>query len=172
VQKEKFRSDLYFRLRVFPIVIPPLKQRKGDIPSLTQHFIDKKSQEMGITNPISLANGALDDLMQYDWPGNVRELENAIERALILRKDRFINFKDIINPFFPSIPAKAVPHKNQLLSLDQLVTEEITKVLTMTGGKVEGKNGAATVLGVKPNTLRSRMKKMGIPFGRHSISEV
>jgi transcriptional regulator with GAF, ATPase, and Fis domain len=171
VQKEKFRSDLYFRLRVFPIVIPPLKQRKGDIPSLTQHFIDKKSQEMGITSPISLANGALDDLMQYDWPGNVRELENAIERALILRKDRFINFKDIINPFFPSIPAKAVPHKNQPLSLDQLVTEEITKVLTMTGGKVEGKNGAATVLGVKPNTLRSRMKKMGIPFGRHSISE-
>ncbi len=172
VQREKFRSDLYFRLRVFPIIIPPLKQRKGDIPNLTQHFIDRKSREMGITGPLSLATGALDDLMQYDWPGNVRELENAVERALILRKGRFIDFKDIINPFSPGVPGKVVPQKNQPQSLDQLVAEEISKVLTMTGGKVEGKNGVAAVLGVNPNTLRSRMKKMGIPFGRQYIQEV
>jgi hypothetical protein len=69
VQKEKFRRDLYFRIRVFPIMIPPLKHRKGDIPNLTQHFIDKKSREMGITGPFSLAPGALDDLINYDWPG-------------------------------------------------------------------------------------------------------
>jgi len=166
VQSEKFRSDLYFRLMVFPIIIPPLKQRKGDITNLTQYFVDKKTQEMGITDHISLAPGALDDLINYDWPGNVRELENAIERALILRKGRFIDFKDIINPYALVIPGKAIPPPNQLLNLDQIVAKEIAKVLMMTGGKVEGKNGAAEVLGIKPNTLRSRMKKMGIPFGR------
>jgi transcriptional regulator with GAF, ATPase, and Fis domain len=171
VQREKFRRDLYFRLRVFPIIIPPLRQRKSDIPNLTQYFIVKKSQEMGITGPFSLATGALDDLINYDWPGNVRELENAVERALILRKSRILDFKDIINPFSPDIPGNSVPKKNKWLTMDQLVAEEIAKVLAMTGGKVEGKNGAAEILGLKPNTLRSRMKKMGIPFGRHYTHE-
>ncbi|MDP2854085.1 MAG: sigma 54-interacting transcriptional regulator [Smithellaceae bacterium] len=171
VQSEKFRRDLYFRLKVFPIMIPPLKNRKGDIPNMTQHFIDKKSQEMGITGPFSLSPGALDDLIDYDWPGNVRELENAVERALILRKNRVLDFKDIINPFSQGVPGKGVPKGNQWPALDQRIAEEITKVLTMTGGKVEGNHGAAEILGVKPNTLRSRMKKMGIPFGRHYTQE-
>jgi len=167
VQRGKFRSDLYFRLRVFPIMIPPLKHRKGDIPNLTQHFIDKKSREMGITGPFSIAPGALDDLIGYDWPGNVRELENAVERALILRKSRILDFRDIISPFSPPAAIEGAPAKrDQSPTMDQLIADEVAKVLTLTGGKVEGKNGAAEILGVKPNTLRSRMKKLGIPFGR------
>jgi transcriptional regulator with GAF, ATPase, and Fis domain len=172
VQSERFRRDLYFRLRVFPIMIPPLKHRKGDIPNLTQHFIDKKSQEMGITGPFSLAPNALDGLINYDWPGNVRELENAVERALILRKNRTLDFKDIIKPCFPEMPDKVAPTRSQWQTMDQLVSAEIEKILSMTGGRVEGKNGAAQILGVKPNTLRSRMKKMGIPFGRQYAKDI
>lgn len=169
VQSEKFRRDLYFRLKIFPIIIPPLQQRKGDIPNLTHHFIDKKSKEMGIAGPFSLAPSALDDLINYNWPGNVRELENAVERALILRKNRILDFKDILDPFSPDIPAGSIPKRKQGPALDRVIAEEIEKALALAGGKVEGQNGAAEILGVKPNTLRSRMKKMGIPFGRRSL---
>ncbi len=166
VQSEKFRRDLYFRLKVFPIIIPPLRHRKGDIPNLTQYFIDKKSKEMGMTGPFSLAPNTLDDLINYDWPGNVRELENAVERALILRKNSILDFKDIIDPFSPDIPMDKMPKQKQRPVLDQVIAEEITRVLSQTRGRVEGKKGAAEILGVKPNTLRSRMNKMGIKFGR------
>jgi hydrogenase-4 transcriptional activator len=166
IRKGKFRSDLFYRLRVFPIMIPPLNQRKGDIPILTQHFIHKKSQEMGIVQPVSLAPGVLDLLMDYDWPGNVRELENAVERALILRKGTTLDFHGIINPDLPSRTPEEAPGYGQRLSMNQLMTEEIRKVLEVTNGKVEGRNGAAEILKIKPNTLRSRMKKLGVSFGR------
>ncbi len=167
VQKEKFRRDLFFRLMVFPIMIPPLKDRRIDIPSLTQHFIDKKSLEMGINGPFHLAPGALDKLIDYDWPGNVRELENAIERALILRKGSLLDFRDIIQPVSVQNVRKEVSFIDEVSPLDQLISKEIMKALALTRGKVEGKNGAADILMVNPSTLRSRMKKMGIPFGRN-----
>jgi transcriptional regulator with GAF, ATPase, and Fis domain len=166
VQRGTFRQDLYYRLRVFPIIIPPLNQRKGDIPSLTQHFIHKKSQEMGISHPISLAPGALEHLVHYDWPGNVRELENAVERALILRKGSILEFQDIIHATPPQYMDMEMPHKTPFRPMDQLLRDEITRVLFLTSGKVEGRDGAAAILRIKPNTLRSRMKKLGIPFGR------
>ena len=166
VQAEKFRRDLYFRLKVFPIFIPPLKDRKRDIPNLTQHFIDKKSKEMGITGPFYLAAGALDRLIDYDWPGNVRELENAVERALILRKNRILDFNDIVERFSPAIPVSHMTNLRQEHLLNQVIADEILKALSLARGKVEGKNGAAEILGLKPNTLRSRMKKLEIPFGR------
>ena len=160
VQAEKFRRDLYFRLKVFPIFIPPLKERKRDIPNLTQHFIDKKSKEMGITGPFYLAAGALDRLMDYDWPGNVRELENAVERALILRKNRILDFKDIAERSFPAIPVAHVTNARKEHLLNSVIADEIQKALKASQGRVEGRNGAAEILGLKPNTLRSRMKKL------------
>jgi transcriptional regulator with GAF, ATPase, and Fis domain len=168
VQAEKFRRDLYFRLRIFPIFIPPLKERKKDIPNLTQHFIDKKSKEMGITGPFYLADGALDRLIEYDWPGNVRELENAVERTLILRKNRILDFKDMIDSSSSDIQSSHKLNKKQSQLLDQVIADEIQKALSLSHGRVEGRNGAAEILGLKPNTLRSRMKKLGIPFGRKS----
>ncbi|PKN68460.1 MAG: Fis family transcriptional regulator [Deltaproteobacteria bacterium HGW-Deltaproteobacteria-12] len=165
IAKEKFRRDLYYRLRVFPIVVPPLKHRKGDIPGLVQHFIDKKSQEMGISQAVSLAPGALDCLLEYDWPGNVRELENAVERALIIRKGSVIDFPYITTVHLPDDIQQQKQSEEQLRPMDQILTEELKKVLTLTNGKVEGRNGAAEILKVKPNTLRSRMKKLGISFG-------
>jgi transcriptional regulator with GAF, ATPase, and Fis domain len=165
ISKEKFRRDLYYRLRVFPIIVPTLKQRKGDIPGLVQHFIDKKSQEMGISQAVSLAPGALDRLLEYDWPGNVRELENAVERALIIRKGSIIDFPYITTVHLPDDIQQQKQPAEQPRPMDQILTEEIKKVLTLTNGKVEGRNGAAEILKVKPNTLRSRMKKLGIPFG-------
>ena len=80
-------------------MIPPLKDRRNDIPGLTQHFIDKKSREMGIVGPFHMAPGDLENLIHYDWPGNVRELENAVERALIIRNGSCLDFRDIIKRF-------------------------------------------------------------------------
>ena len=85
VRAGRFREDLWFRLNVFPIEVPPLRDRKGDIPALVQHFIERKAGELKIGETPQLAPGAIDRLMAYDWPGNVRELENLVERAMILR---------------------------------------------------------------------------------------
>ncbi len=166
IQKGKFREDLYYRLKIFPITVPPLNQRKCDIPNLVQHFIDKKSREMGILDAISLAPGALERMVNYDWRGNVRELENAVERALIIRTGSLIDFPYVLNasPIFDN--KQQVDHLEQPRPMDQLIAAEIKKVLVLTRGKVEGKNGAAEILEVKPNTLRGRMKKLGISFGR------
>jgi transcriptional regulator with GAF, ATPase, and Fis domain len=87
VKNRKFREDLWFRSNVFPILVPPLRHRSSDIPSLVKHFIDRKAKELKISATTTLAHGAIDSLMAYDWPGNVRELENVIERAMILHRE-------------------------------------------------------------------------------------
>ena len=94
VKAKRFREDLYYRLNVFPIVVPPLRNRIGDIPALVQHFMEKKARELKIGDVPIPADGAIDILMAYDWPGNVRELENVIERAMILHRDEPLNFDD------------------------------------------------------------------------------
>ena len=164
--ESRFREDLYFRLKVFPIVIPPLRERMADLPALLQYFMQKKSREMGLLGTPSLAAGALDRLMAYHWPGNVRELENAVERALILSKGESLTFNDLTA--VPAADAVQIsPHQDeQSLNLDTVMSKHIRQVLTMTGGRVEGEKGAARLLGIKPNTLRHRMTKLGIPFGR------
>ena len=167
VQKDKFRKDLFFRLMVFPIMIPPLRDRKSDIPGLTQHFIDKKSREMGVTGPFHIAPGDMEHLISYDWPGNVRELENAVERALIIRSGSCLDFRGIIKPTSMQSAGRDRPSTDQVRPIDQLISEEIMKALAQAHGKVEGTNGAADILRINPSTLRGRMKKMGIPFGRH-----
>ncbi len=166
VREGTFREDLWFRLNVFPIEIPPLRERRSDIPALVQHFIDRKSKELGIKKPPLLSPGAIDLLMAYDWPGNVRELENIVERALIVSKEGEPLFFDNLLPHQETKETIVGPLSNESLSMDDVMARHIKYVLELTKGKVHGKGGAAEVLGINASTLRARMKNLGISFGR------
>jgi transcriptional regulator with GAF, ATPase, and Fis domain len=174
ISDEKFRDDLYFRLNVFPITMPPLRERRGDIPSLAHYFIQKKSREIGIQEMPSLAQGSLEALMAYPWPGNVRELENAVERALILSRGEPITFRDLqtsISGRNAMEPVKVSKlEQGDVLPFDEVVSLHIRRVLEMTKGRVGGERGAARLLQINPSTLRKRMRKLGIPFGRKASS--
>ncbi len=166
-----FREDLYFRLRVFPISIPPLRSRMMDLPALVQHFIQKKAREMKRSPEPGLASGALDRLMAYRWPGNVRELENAVERALILTRGEPLVFDDIAHKADKfsvdrTSPLSAPVPIPEILDLDAMTSQHIRRILEMCKGRVEGEKGAARHLNMHPSTLRKRMRKLGIPFGR------
>jgi transcriptional regulator with GAF, ATPase, and Fis domain len=166
VKKKLFRADLQFRLDVFPITIPPLKDRKEDIPALINHFIEKKAKELQIPGPPKLAPGAMNRLMAYSWPGNVRELENVVERALILSQGRPLTFDDIIWADDGNGKVDTTITKDEFLSLDVVNARHIKLALEMTKGKIHGPNGAAELLGINPSTLRHRMRKLGVPQGR------
>ena len=168
----QFREDLYFRLRVFPIVIPPLRQRNEDIPALVQHFIQKKAREMKLSVVPGVAPGALERLIGYSWPGNARELENAVERALIVSRGEPLAFKDVGTGVMSARPQKNTSFPREaVLSLDTVATQHIRKVLELCNGRVEGEQGAAQLLRIHPSTLRKRMKKLGIAYGRSSNSQ-
>ncbi|MGE5843146.1 MAG: sigma-54 interaction domain-containing protein [Deltaproteobacteria bacterium] len=166
----RFREDLWFRLNVFPIPIPPLRQRREDIPALVHHFIDRKSVELKLAERPALAPGAMDWLIAYDWPGNVRELENMIERALIRHRGGVLSFETFLpRSVSGDRGAAADAGRNRTLpSLDEINARHIRQALKMAGGKINGPGGAAQILGLHPNTLRKRMNKLGIPFGRRS----
>ena len=167
----RFREDIYFRLRVFPITIPPLRQRPEDIPVLAQHFIQKKSREMKTLRIPSLAPGALDRLMRYTWPGNVRELENAVERELIVSRGASLSFDDLGTKLQATVAGKVDPGTGapgETSDLNAVIRRHIREVLDLCHGRVEGENGAARLLNIHPSTLRKRMKKLGIPFGREA----
>jgi len=178
VSEGAFREDLYYRLGVYPIRIPPLRDRRGDIPALVEHFIERKSHELNLRSIPTLAPGVMDRLVQYDWPGNVREAANVIERAIIQSDGKHVTFDDIVerevlHGVFPrkaeALPPEADPAfsgKREGLRLDEVAARHIRHVMEMTGGKIEGKNGTASILGVNPATLRYRMRKLRIPFGR------
>ncbi|MCP4757071.1 MAG: AAA family ATPase [Proteobacteria bacterium] len=170
VQEGSFREDLWFRINVFPITIPPLRRRTSDIPALVNHFIERKSRELNLVRHPVKAPGAVERLQSYHWPGNVRELENLVERALIKNRSAPINtpltFGELMatdrNGAPPVVPkATEVP-----LNLDEAMRRHIQMVLETTGGRVQGEKGAAALLGTNPSTLRNRMKKLGIPYGR------
>jgi formate hydrogenlyase transcriptional activator len=168
VARQLFREDLWFRLNVFPIWIPPLRDRQMDIPALIQHFINLKAREMNLTTIPALSPGAIDPLMTYHWPGNVRELENVVERALILNPAGPLTF-EYLNL---GRPQKNVQFRGPSLetgNLDEVISHHIQRVLTKTKGKINGSDGAAAILGVNPSTLRNRMKKLGIGYGRKSM---
>jgi transcriptional regulator with PAS, ATPase and Fis domain len=151
-------------------MIPPLRHRREDISALVHHFIDRKSVELKFTQRPVLAPGAIDRLIAYDWPGNVRELENMIERALIQHQGGVLSFETLL-PLAASRGREVVEEagRNQVLSsLDEMNARHIRRALEMAGGKINGPGGAAQTLGVHPNTLRKRMNKLGIPYGRKS----
>jgi transcriptional regulator with GAF, ATPase, and Fis domain len=166
VKEKYFREDLWFRLNVFPIRIPSLRERRGDIPALVHYFVERKSRELKIPSPPPLAAGVIDRLTAYDWPGNVRELENLVERALILSQGAPLAFDDLGEM---KTVTNALPGRDaESLNLDAVISAHIRRILEMTGGRVHGKGGAAELLGVNPSTLRYRMNQLGIPYGRKS----
>jgi transcriptional regulator with GAF, ATPase, and Fis domain len=165
-----FREDLWFRLNVFPIHIPPLRERKSDIPMLVHHFIMNKSRELNLRVNPELAPGAMERLMAYDWPGNVRELQNVVERALIRMRitdsSRPIDF-DEIAPLPDTRQRHRLPESGRsFLSLDEAARQHIEAALDRTGGRIQGEGGAAELLKINANTLRHRMRLLGIRYGR------
>jgi len=156
VKKGTFRQDLFYRLNVFPIYIPPLRERKEDIIPLAFYFLKKFSEKYGkkIRN---ISNSELSKLLNYHWPGNVRELKHVIERAVISSSGSTINFV-----FDISLNKTQAESKEVVKTLAEIEKEHIEKVLSLTGWRVSGPKGAANLLGVKPSTLRFRMKKLGI----------
>ena len=172
VRAGRFREDLWFRLNVFPIEVPPLRDRKGDLPALLQHFIERKAGELKIGETPQLAPGAIDRLVAYDWPGNVRELENLVERAMILRHGAEpLRFDELAGGLPTGRDATSLPAERETLGLDAVIAAHIRRVLGMTGGKIHGPGGAGELLGVNPNTLRHRMRKLGIPFRKDLRAE-
>jgi transcriptional regulator with GAF, ATPase, and Fis domain len=167
IRERKFREDLYFRLNVFPIYIPTLRERSGDIPGLVQHFIQKKSRELQLASIPTLTPDAYDRLMAHHWPGNVRELENAVERAIILNREGPLSFADLRQKEESETAPVPATGETDIYNLDQVTINHINQVLQVTNGKVEGKGGAAELLGINPGTLRGRMRKLGISFGRN-----
>jgi transcriptional regulator with GAF, ATPase, and Fis domain len=172
VKRRLFRDDLWFRLNVFPIAIPPLRDRKEDIPALVDHFVEKKSKELQMHLLPRLAPGAMVPLMSYAWPGNVRELENVIERALILSKGRPLTFDHIVWPDDKEEHGRLIIRNDDVSNLDDAMSKHIQRALEMTKGKIHGSAGAAKLLGINPSTLRHRMRKLRIPHGRQKQSRI
>ncbi len=171
METNRFRADLFFRLRVFPITLPPLRDRAEDISALVHHFINKKSKEMKRIIVPELTANVIEQLMAYHWPGNIRELENAVERSLILDQGDRLYFKDIgisrdIKPKTDDLSKNKPPVES--LELNRVISDHIQIVLESCSGCVEGEKGAAKVLNINPSTLRKRMKKLNIPFGRNA----
>jgi transcriptional regulator with GAF, ATPase, and Fis domain len=151
----RFRRDLYYRLSVFPITIPPLRERKEDIPLIAWAFVERRQPKLG-RRIGQIPRDVMDALVAYDWPGNVRELENVLERALILSPGRALHLEGPLRAPGPAAPAGADP------SFDAVAREHIRAVLERCAWRINGPGGAAAVLAVHPNTLRSRMKRLGL----------
>lgn len=161
IKENTFREDLYYRLNVFPIESPALRERIDDLPLLAKHFIDKACVRMNKPQfKISVAQMQL--LQQYHWPGNIRELENIIERQIILAKGDRITFTSLANKNTQFEPHNTVMTNNELMSAEQhkaLEKQNIEQALMQCNGKIYGVNGAAELLGLKPTTLASKIKK-------------
>ena len=154
VRKGRFRQDLYYRLNVFPITVPPLRQRKEDIPLMVQEFMERYSKKLG-KQITSIQKETMKALQDYPWPGNVRELESIIERALILCPGPVLQLADKLEISSP-------PLSSAVRTLEETERNQILKTLSETRWRIEGKDGAAAILGLNPSTLRARMHKLGI----------
>ena len=154
IKKGTFREDLYYRLSVFPVDLPPLRDRRQDIPLLAKHFADLASARHG-RRRLSIGASDLARLAQYDWPGNIRELQNVIERAVIVSKGGELDLAVWMTD-------NVKPARESSLLLQDIERNHIVVVLEMSGWRVSGQDGAAERLGLKPTTLEARMKKLGI----------
>jgi transcriptional regulator with GAF, ATPase, and Fis domain len=161
VERGAFRSDLLFRLNIFPIRVPSLRDRRDDIPILARHFVREFASRMG--RPVDRIDArALDQLVAYKWPGNVRELANILERAVILCDGPVLQSAHL---GLPSSRAAAIA-SDDVVSLEEAERRHILKALERTGGVLAGPKGAAALLGVNRSTLWSRMRRLGIePLG-------
>jgi transcriptional regulator with GAF, ATPase, and Fis domain len=151
---------LYYRLSVFPLTLPPLRERRDDIPLLTAHFIQHFLQKTG-KNIKGISSKAMEDLMRYRWPGNIRELENLVERAVLLAKTDTI--EELSLPAqAPQLVTDVHPANRGTKNFDEEERENILKILRQCKGKITGEGGAAELLGIPPSTLNSRIRKLGI----------
>ncbi len=166
VKEQKFRSDLYYRLNVFPVRVPPLRERPEDIPMLVRHFVQQFSRSMskGID---TIPSETMTTLVRYHWPGNIRELQNVIERAVILSSGPVLKVPtDELHFRADSTPASNNGDGNLQAALDEAERQGIVATLEKTNWKVAGPNGAAALLGMHRSTLQSRMLKLGIRVSR------
>jgi transcriptional regulator with GAF, ATPase, and Fis domain len=156
VKAGTFRSDLYYRLNVFPLEVPPLRERRPDIPLLARHFLKRFARKLG--KPLlDIAPSSMERLERYTWPGNIRELQNVIERAAVLAKGSVLEIDDRL-----AVPMEARPSAPFTGPLEEVERTYILGVLDDTDWLIEGQRGAAAILGLSPSTLRSRMQKLGI----------
>jgi formate hydrogenlyase transcriptional activator len=181
VQAGTFRSDLFYRLNVFPLEVPPLRERRADIPQLAVFFLSHCAKKLG-KHMDGISRGAIDSLTSYDWPGNVRELQNVIERAIILARSPILEAEpDLVSMLtsgvFPVVSREAgepvpmaAPAGSAFATLKDVERGHILAALKQTGGVVEGPKGAAKMLNLHPNTLRHRMDKLGIKRSTSRIS--
>ena len=153
VQNGRFREDLFYRLNIFPITVPPLRERIDDIPLLVEYFVERTSKRVGKAIE-KIPAGVMKSLQDYPWPGNVRELENVIERAVIHSSGPKLRLAEKLELEHEWLP--------DLKSLEAVEYDHIVRVLEQTNWKVSGKGGAAEILGLKRGTLRARMQKLGI----------
>ena len=154
VRLGRFRQDLYYRLNVFPITIPPLRQRKDDIPLLAQAFLERYADKLG-KQISSIHTEMMRALEEYAWPGNVRQLESIIERAVILCPGPVLHLID-------KLEISSAIVSSVVRTLAEIERNHILKILSETGWRIEGNQGAATILGIRPSTLRARMLKLGV----------
>lgn len=152
----RFRPDLFYRLNVFPIVIPPLRDRPKDIPLLARHFLEHFRSKLKRQH-LNFSAQSMERLVRYPWPGNVRELQNVIERAVILARSSMIEIDDQF-----LAPRSSLAEADTTDNLQELEQQHIVQILARTQGRIYGPNGAAAQLGLNPSTLRSRLKKLGL----------
>jgi transcriptional regulator with GAF, ATPase, and Fis domain len=157
IQQGVFREDLYYRIIVFPITIPPLRERRDDIPILARALLTETSQRLGCANP-SLSSKGMTRLLEYPWPGNVRELQNTLERALIVAQGRELQFGELAPTSSPSTS----PTHNGTETFQDSARRTIQIALNACGGRIYGKQGAAARLGLAPSTLQGKMRRLGM----------
>jgi DNA-binding NtrC family response regulator len=155
----RFRADLYYRLNVFPIALPPLRERREDIPALVRYFAVKTAHRLGRSLD-GIAPAFFERACAYDWPGNIRELENLVERALITSGGGVLDRVELVTPSTNLATVIAQPAGDA--TLEEMERVHIQRVLDRTRWQIEGDNGAAQILGLNPSTLRGRMRKLGI----------
>jgi formate hydrogenlyase transcriptional activator len=163
VGEQKFRSDLYYRLNVFPIRVPPLRERPDDIPLLVRHFVHRFGRRMGKTIE-KIPSGAMDALVRYHWPGNIRELQNVVERAVILTRGSVLNVAvgELTNRSALSPVASPRVRKDMQSLLEETERQHIIQALEASNWVIAGPTGAAARLGMKRSTLQAKMRKLGV----------
>ncbi len=170
----RFRADLYYRINVFAIQVPPLRERKDDIPLLTRHFVSLLARRLGIEEP-AISAAQCQELKSHDWPGNIRELENFVERALILSRSRSLSFERALadltrrTPRPQPGPTPTALQPGKIFREDEWRGQEranILAALKQAGGRIQGPGGAAELLGLRPSTLQSRLRAFKIQAGR------
>jgi transcriptional regulator with GAF, ATPase, and Fis domain len=155
VREGRFRRDLYYRLNVFPVTLPALRERREDVPLLVRHLVDRLTAALKKRIDV-IPPDVMRALEAYDWPGNVRELENVLQRAIILSNGGTLTLGDTWLPYIEPVAVGGS------ITLAEMERRHISQILANSRWRIEGKGGAAQVLGLKPSTLRSRMSKLGI----------